>query len=216
MNNVRIVIFAKAPVAGFAKTRLIPALGEEGAAALAKQLIQHTVKEAHSADIGPVELCVTPDSQHTAWKALELPGTMKLSNQGYGDLGQRMAGAALRVINEGQSVILTGTDCPQLDSARLRTAAQALDKHDCSLIPACDGGYTLLGLRQFHSSLFRHIPWSTGGVADITRERIRTLGWSLVEFPPLPDIDEPADLRDAFGVHKLFPIPKTRDYNRVI
>lgn len=192
--KITIVVFAKAPVAGFAKTRLIPELGEEGAAALARQMLQHTVNEALGAHIGPVQLCVTPDQQHPVWPALNFPQTVAFSEQGDGDLGQRMARAAQRILHQSKLVLLIGTDCPQLDSARLRAAAQALLDNDCSLIPAHDGGYTLLGLRQYHPSLFTNIPWSTAEVAQITRERIQALGWALAEFPALRDIDEPADL----------------------
>ncbi|MCK9503837.1 MAG: TIGR04282 family arsenosugar biosynthesis glycosyltransferase [Porticoccaceae bacterium] len=193
-NPLSIVIFAKAPLPGFAKTRLIPALGEEGAAALATKLLAHTIAAARSAHIGAVELWVTPNPQHQVWSTLDISKTLTLRAQGDGDLGQRMARAARRVIAQGSSVLLIGSDCPQLDSGGLQAAAQALAHHDCCLVPALDGGYTLLGLRHYHSSLFTGMPWSTPEVADITRERIRELGWSLAEFPPLADIDEPADL----------------------
>jgi rSAM/selenodomain-associated transferase 1 len=194
ITSVTIVIFAKAPVAGFAKTRLIPALGEEGAAALARQLLRHAVTEALDAALGPVELCVAPDQQHAVWPTLNIPEAIAFSAQGGGDLGQRMARAARRIILQGKPVLLTGTDCPQLSSAVLQAAALALADHDCCLIPAHDGGYTLLGLRRYHPSLFSRIPWSTADVARISRERIQALGWSLAELPALQDIDEPADL----------------------
>jgi rSAM/selenodomain-associated transferase 1 len=194
MAPVRIVIFAKAPLAGFAKTRLIPQLGAEGAAALARQLLRHTVTQALAADSGPVELCVTPNQQHAIWPTLHLPQAVTFSAQGRGDLGQRMARAARRSILKDKPVLLIGTDCPQLDSTMLQAAAQALAGHDCCLVPAHDGGYTLLGLRRHHPSLFNNIPWSTAEVARITRERIHALGWSLADFPAVHDIDEPADL----------------------
>lgn len=192
--QVRTVIFAKAPLAGFAKTRLVPALGEEGAAALARQLLRHTVTQALAAGLGPVELCVTPNRHHAIWPTLNIPQAIKFSAQGRGDLGQRMARAARRSIPGDEPVLLIGTDCPQLDSAMLQAAARALAGHDCCLVPAHDGGYTLLGLRRYHPSLFSNMPWSTADVARITRARMHALGWSLAEFPAVHDIDEPADL----------------------
>jgi len=60
LTTTRIVIFAKAPVAGLAKTRLIPALGAETAARLARRMLLHTLHEASEAAVGQVELCVTP------------------------------------------------------------------------------------------------------------------------------------------------------------
>ena len=70
MTTTRIVIFAKAPVAGLAKTRLIPALGAETAARLARRMLLHTLQEASAAAVGPVELCVTPHPSDPAWQGL--------------------------------------------------------------------------------------------------------------------------------------------------
>lgn len=195
MKVVRIVIFAKAPVAGLVKTRLIPRLGADGAAALAARLIQHTVRQAVVAQAGPVELCVAPDAKQTIWKALNLPNGIQWSEQGDGDLGQRMARAAQRVIEHGESLLLLGTDCPQLNSERLRATAQSLTTSDACLVPVTDGGYVLIGLNRYHPSLFADIPWSMADVAKLTRWRIGALGWSQKEFPALHDIDEPDDLQ---------------------
>jgi hypothetical protein len=196
MTTVRTVIFAKAPLPGFAKTRLIPALGEAEAASLASQMIKHTVNQALAADFGPVELCVTPDKDHAIWDSLALPVGIGMSEQGTGDLGVRMARITHRTINSGETLLLIGTDCPQLDRVQLRSAATALTFADACLVPVSDGGYALIGLRQFHASLFNDIPWSTARVACITRLRLTSLGWSTNEFPPLHDIDEPGDLKN--------------------
>jgi glycosyltransferase A (GT-A) superfamily protein (DUF2064 family) len=85
-------------------------------------------------------------------------------------------------------------DCPELEAHHLQTAAAQLSGSDAALIPSLDGGYVLLGLRRFHPALFQAVPWSTAAVCAITRERLRTLGWSWTEQCPLPDLDEPADL----------------------
>lgn len=194
MKPVRVIIFAKAPLPGLAKTRLIPRLGKDGAAALARRFLSHTLNEALAAAIGPVELCATPEPAHASWKAIDIPADILLSAQGEGDLGQRIARAAQRSLTQGESVLLIGTDCPALDRHHLAAAANALNHHHSCLVPACDGGYTLLGLNRNDDTLFTQIPWSTSEVASITRTRIETLGWSLAEFPALHDIDEPADL----------------------
>lgn len=117
-----------------------------------------------------------------------------MGQTGLRDHRGRQARAAQRALTKGESVLLIGTDCPALDRHRLIAAAQALDHHDCCLIPAHDGGYTLLGLNRYHRSLFERIPWSTGAVTDITRARIAALDWSLIEFPAMQDIDEPTVL----------------------
>ncbi|MGE0099339.1 MAG: TIGR04282 family arsenosugar biosynthesis glycosyltransferase [Hydrogenophaga sp.] len=195
-DEPRIVIFAKAPVAGLAKTRLIPALGAQRAARLAAKMLNHAVEQALASEVGPVELCVTPAPQDPMW-AGRLPrhAALTFSDQGDGDLGERMARAARRTLEAGRPVLLMGTDCPALTAERLRSASEALMTSDAVMIPATDGGYVLLGLRRFAVSLFHDIAWSTEHVAAATRDRLCALGWPLNEKAPLHDIDEPDDLR---------------------
>jgi len=184
----RIVIFAKAPVPGKVKTRLVPALGAEGAAALAREMLERTVEEALATGLA-VELCGEPDAAE--WHEAR-PG-LALTAQGQGDLGERLAEAAGRALGGG-AVLLVGADCPELGEGRLRAAAQALEDHDAVLHPAMDGGYVLLGLRRFDPSLFEGIAWSTAAVAAQTVARIEALGWSLHMGETLRDVDEPGDL----------------------
>lgn len=194
MKPTRIIIIAKEPKAGLAKTRMIPGLGAEGAARLAERLLHHAFNEARSADLGPVELCVTPDPQAPFWHPWRaLPG-VELSAQTEGDLGARMAAAAARGLNQGTPVLLIGTDCPGLDRHRLRALAAQLSRHDACLCPVRDGGYALLGLRHFAAELFSQIPWSTDQVAALTRQRLTLLGWRWHESEPLQDLDHPEDL----------------------
>jgi hypothetical protein len=192
---MRLVVFAKAPQAGSVKTRLIPALGAEGAAALARSLLAHTLGQALEADIGTVELCMSPTPGSTAWQDTSLPVGIACTEQGDGDLGARMARAVQRVTTElQQPVLLFGTDCPALSAAHLRVAAQALRTHDAALIPVADGGYVLIGLKAPCPALFADMPWSTPSVAGETLQRLRRLGLSTWVGPTLHDIDEPADL----------------------
>lgn len=196
MTSVRTVIFAKAPEPGRAKTRLIPELGPEGAARLARRMLETTVAEALAAAVGAVELCVSPAPDAEAWRSVapSLARALVWSVQGDGDLGDRMARAARRVCDGGERVLLIGTDCPALDRTRLRWAAKALGRVDTVLFPTLDGGYALLGLNVFHASLFTGITWSTDRVAAATRERITTLGWTVESGEQLQDIDTPTDL----------------------
>jgi len=203
-KSIRIVIFAKAPLPGFAKTRLIPALGEEGASQLAAKLLAHTVDEAVSANIGSVELCVSPTILHPIWKTMSFPPPLEWCEQGDGDLGQRMARASQRVTNSDQAVLLIGTDCPELTADTLRVAAEELNRHDAVMVPVVDGGYALLGLRQHLPSVFVDIPWSTSSVASLTRERILDVGLKLKQLDVFHDIDEPQDLQHL-PVHWMEP-----------
>jgi rSAM/selenodomain-associated transferase 1 len=184
----RIIVFAKAPVAGLVKTRLIPALGAEGAAALALEMLERTIAEALATGL-PVELCGDPDA--ASWQAPR-PG-LALGAQGEGDLGARLGRAAARGLAE-DSILLIGGDCPEMDRHMLARAAGALEAHDAVIHPAHDGGYALLGLRRFDPSLFEEISWSTDAAAEQTIARIEALGWTLEVLETLRDIDRPADL----------------------
>lgn len=192
--STRILVFAKAPEAGRVKTRLIPGLGAQGAAELAKQLLHHTLAQALAARLGSVELCASPAPHEAAWRGAALPAEVLQSEQGEGDLGARMARAAQRALRADGAVMLIGTDCPSLDAPRLRRAAQHLARHGAVLHPAHDGGYALLGLTRFDATLFSDIAWSTTTVAATTRARFAALGWPLHEAETLHDIDEPIDL----------------------
>jgi hypothetical protein len=194
VKATRIVIFAKAPVAGLVKTRLIPALGAEQATQLARRMLLHTLQQAQAAGIGPVELCVTPGPSDPAWANLPPVNGVAWTAQPEGDLGVRMAGAAERALGGSQHVLLIGTDCPELDAARLQHAARLLGHSDAVLFPTFDGGYALLGLRRFDPRPFERMPWSTTEVAARTIACFRTLGWRLSVSSALHDIDEPADL----------------------
>lgn len=195
MKTVRIVIFAKAPLAGFAKTRLIPALGRQGAADLAQRLLLHTLHEAVKSQVGPAQLCVTPSATDSVWQTMHIPKAVRLADQGEGDLGARMARAAERVIAAGESVLLIGTDCPQLDATQLEQAALALQNAEATLVPAFDGGYVLIGLNRFDPSVFSGIAWSTNSVTNATMHRLKKLDWSVKTLPTLHDIDKPSDLK---------------------
>ena len=183
----RIVVFAKAPVPGRVKTRLIPALGAEAAAALAARMLAATLAEALATGL-EVELCGEPDA------ALWSDAPVAKTAQGEGDLGARLARAAARVTGAGERVVLIGADCPSLDRTRLLGAAQALERHDAVIHPAEDGGYVLLGLRRFDPSLSEGVAWSTADVCGDTLRRLAALGWSLDLRETLADVDEPADL----------------------
>ena len=197
MTVTRIVIFAKAPVPGKVKTRLIPALGEAGAARLAHRMLLATVAESIAAGLAVPELCATPHPQDVDWEGLLPTACVCLTDQGPGNLGERLASAAERVIEAGERIIFIGTDCPAISAERLREAAVRLESFDAVIHPTEDGGYALLGLNHFDASLFSEIAWSTETVARDTMARIEALGWPLFVGDTLRDVDEPADLELA-------------------
>lgn len=189
-----VIVFAKAPVPGTVKTRLVPALGPEGAAALALRMLRHTLEQAVSAGLGPVELCAAPDASHPALGDAAAAFGAALAVQGDGDLGARMHRAFERHLAMHEGALLIGTDAPALDAAVLRSAAHALAAHDAVFVPALDGGYALIGLRRADARCFAGMRWSHPQVMADTRERLRAAGLRWAELPPLADVDEPADL----------------------
>jgi rSAM/selenodomain-associated transferase 1 len=195
MSGARIIVFAKAPQPGLVKTRLIPALGARRAAALARRMLETTLRNAVGAQVGPVELRVTPAISDPAWLGIPIPDGVEISAQGEGDLGARLARATQSGLELDATVMLIGCDCPELDSTALQHAAQTLRRVDAVMHPTADGGYALLGLRRFHPRLFRDIPWSTSTVAHRTIQQLNALQWSFHVAAMLNDIDEPADLR---------------------
>lgn len=193
-RSVRLIVMAKAPVPGAVKTRLVPALGEAGAAALAARMLDHAVQQAVAAACGPVELCVSPDGHHPLFVRLCASHDLQITLQGEGDLGARMQRAIGRALAEGEAACLFGTDAPAIDAVMLREAAARLATHDAVFVPAFDGGYALVGLRRDAPSIFAAMPWSTAQVMATTHERLVAAGLSQAELPPVHDIDEPADL----------------------
>ncbi len=198
----RIVIFAKAPRPGFAKTRLIPVLGAQGAAELAKRLLIHTLTTLlDSNKVASVELCVTPPGGDQAWldpEIQKLARGIQWTDQGDGNLGERLSRVAHRVIESGESVIFIGSDCPELGTQEITDAITSLcyeaSRFDATLFPTRDGGYALLGLNRFHSSLFENIPWSTAKVTEETLKRLEILRWNVKVHRVVQDVDIPQDL----------------------
>ena len=189
---VAIAILAKAPVPGFAKTRLIPALGAEGAAALQSRLIAHTAATAAAARIGDMTLWALPDASHPVFQSAKTRYGIALARQPPGDLGQRIF-AALAAAH-GPALVI-GTDSPALTPEHLRACAEPLREGiDVVAIPAEDGGYVLLGARCPDVRLFLDMPWGTPGVMSETRSRLARLGFSWREPARLWDLDRPNDL----------------------
>jgi rSAM/selenodomain-associated transferase 1 len=204
---VAVAVLAKAPLAGFAKTRLIPVLGAQGAALLQARLIAHAVETAGAAAIGPVTLWATPDESHPVLQAIADECAVTLVRQRDGDLGARML-AALEAAN-GPTLVI-GTDCPALTSDHVRAAADILRSgSDAVVIPAEDGGYVLIGMRAAQPALFSDMRWSTAGVMAETRRRLQRLAMGWREPVTLWDVDLPADLDRLrrMGLQYLIPVP---------
>lgn len=190
----RIQIFAKAPLPGLAKSRLIPAVGAERAASLQAAFIRHTLATTATMSM-TTELWCTPDPLHPAFTAAAREFTVNLYPQEGEDLGARMHHAFESGLSRGGPVVLIGTDCPQLTVQDLQEAFAALGNGiDAVLGPAADGGYYLIGLHRPQPQLFVEMAWSNPNVLHETRSRLDAAGLRWHELRVLHDIDTPADL----------------------
>lgn len=190
-----VLVFAKAPVPGQVKTRLIPAVGAGGAATLHEWLCRRALTAATAAAVGPVELWCAPPADHGFFRQCAKEFRVSLREQRGDDLGQRLAHAFSETLKTAPYALVIGTDCPGLGTADLRQAATALGRYaDAVVSPAQDGGYVLLGLRRFAPEVFQGVSWGSDRVLDETRARLHGLGWHWTELPEHWDVDRPADL----------------------
>ena len=192
-EHIGIAVLAKAPRAGYAKTRLIPALGAKAAARLQRQFTLRTLSTARAAGLGPVTLWCAPDTRHRFFRALQQRYGLHLRSQPAVDLGRRMAHAFAE--NGAAPLLLIGTDCPALSAEHLQQAALALRSGvDAIFITTVDGGYCLVGLKQPCPGLFEEIDWSTARVMAQTRSRLAALGLRWQEMARLWDVDRAEDV----------------------
>jgi uncharacterized protein len=191
----RLLVFARVPVPGRVKTRLIGALGEQGATAVYRALLRRTLEATRDLSEVSRELWweVAPPGRDPAAGLAAAYGMTERVQQG-ADLGERMAHAMQQALTEAPAAVLIGSDCPDWDAARLRAAFAALGPADAVLGPATDGGYVLIGLRRADACLFAGLPWGSDRVLAGTRARLAALHWRWHELPPGTDIDRPGDL----------------------
>ncbi len=192
----RIVVMTRFPEPGRTKTRLIPALGADRAAALHRCLIVQTLDvvchwaEAHHCDV-EVRYAGGDESQFVAQFGLQA----RYAPQSEGALGERMNSAVEAAFFErAKRVVVIGTDCPEVKALHLSQAFEQLTHRDVVIGPATDGGYYLMGMRRHLPTLFENIAWGTETVFRQTRERAAEAGVTVGQLPPLSDVDYAEDL----------------------
>ena len=194
--DTAVQVFARAPVPGQVKTRLIPAIGAAAATRLHERMLRLTIEAACAAQIGPVTLWGTPSAADACLRDLGAEYCIALSDQRGRDLGERLHVALYEGLQKHPGAIVVGSDCPSLGAADLRQAAAALlGGADAVLGPARDGGYYLLGARRAAFELFEGVDWGSDAVLGQTRTRLTRLSWRWVELATKDDIDRPQDLR---------------------
>lgn len=193
-SEVEVAVFAKAPVPGEVKTRLVPLLGAQDAAELHATLVRRALAVACKAAVGPVSLWCTPNTGHPFFAACADEFGVELLEQRGGHLGERMARAFERMLGAG-GALLVGSDCPALGPRDLHVAATSLATHDAVVQPAEDGGYVLVGLARPVPGLFEGVRWGEASVMRETRARLRAAAATWRELPVRWDVDRPEDYR---------------------
>lgn len=195
-SDKTLIIFTRFPTAGKVKTRLIPALGSEGAAAIHRQMAEHTVKKMTSLrSCGAVHLQVAYTGSDEEGMRSWLGTDIEYSMQGAGDLGARMLLAFRQAFESGdRKAVIIGTDCPALTAALIEQAFDALDTCDLVLGPASDGGYYLIGVRKPEPALFQGIDWGSRSVLNETLKQANQHNVTSTLLEELQDVDRPEDL----------------------
>lgn len=191
------IVLTKAPVAGFVKTRLIPELGEQGACDLYIQLLtrlENTLKNLVDKTHSQVALWIAGDDRHEAFNPWQTLSTF-YKQPADADLGVRMALAVKSALARGRIPVLIGVDVPNLDEAYLMTCLQQLKNREVVISPAEDGGYGLLGMKQFYAELFENKNWGTDSVFEATKMNLEKLQLEVAYLPKVWDVDEPADAK---------------------
>lgn len=190
-----IIVLAKAPVPGRAKTRLCPPCEPEQAAELAEAALVDTLRVV--ATTGCERRVLVLDGAPGPW----LPAGFEVLPQRGNGLDERIAHA---FTDTGSGGLLIGMDTPQLTPARLTAALGALDAPgvDAVLGPSVDGGWWALGLRGPDPAVLLGIPMSTPHTGDAQRARLHALHLRTVALPTLRDVD---DFDDALAVARTAP-----------
>lgn len=185
MLKEHLIIFVKNPVPGTVKTRIALTVGDERATAVYRHLLAHTQQITRSLSYKRVVYYGDFINPTDGWNEYE-----KRLQHG-ADLGERMRNAfAERFAAGATRVVIIGSDCLAIQPEHIRQAFRCLDTADIVIGPATDGGYYLLGMKQLHSLLFEHMPWSQPQLLEQTLAVLKqnTLTYELLET--LTDIDE--------------------------
>ena len=192
-----LIVFTRYPEAGKVKTRLIPALGATQAANLHCQMTQYTLSQVRKLrSVFPISVEVHFDGGNGQQEMQEWLGSdLIYKPQSIGDLGSRIVHSLCGAFQDGVAhVVVIGTDCPGLNPELMKEAFHCLLSCDLVVGPAIDGGYYLIGLREFIPELFYGISWGTAEVLKQTIEIAKRLELSVVYLPSLADVDRLEDL----------------------
>jgi rSAM/selenodomain-associated transferase 1 len=209
-----LILFAKEPIPGKVKTRLVPPLTPEGAAELYDSMLRDTI--ARIGLLEGIDRYLFYDGENGALEFFTeaAPGMTCLPQEG-ADLGERMAEAMRQVIAIGHDIaVIIGSDSPDLPMEFIINSINKLSAGDCEAVfgPTEDGGYYLVGLTRLHEELFIGIPWSSDRVMDETLARAAKAGIRASLLPLWHDVDSAADLDRPELLEEASLAPLTREF----
>ncbi len=186
MEDNAIIIFSKNLKLGTVKTRIAKTLGEEKALQIYKELLEYTESILDNITV----------HRYIFWD-LEIPGKHEYfshtnyihKTQSGENLGEKIENAFFEILKIHKNVLIIGTDCPYLTTYHIEESFDSLKNYDYCIGPATDGGYYLLGLKEFSSSWFRNISWSTESVFSETQNKAKEMRLRGYVLPILSDVD---------------------------
>ncbi|MFT6791390.1 MAG: rSAM/selenodomain-associated transferase 1 [Cellvibrionaceae bacterium] len=191
--DIKLSIFTKTPQLGLVKTRMQPDLSTSFSVELHTALLNQQLSYFYKNNICPSTLWLSGD-RNIFYKSLPQWQSLPIRRQQGNDLGARMAYAVERELQHHRGVILVGTDCPFINEETLDQVCQSLGNYDAVIIPALDGGYVLLAVKEYFAVLFQNISWGESCVFEQTLSILCQLSLTVMTLQPLPDIDRPEDL----------------------
>ncbi|MBL6611741.1 MAG: TIGR04282 family arsenosugar biosynthesis glycosyltransferase [Flavobacteriaceae bacterium] len=196
-----LAIFCKIPERGFVKTRLAASVGDQKALEIYLELLKITDQETkpfsssrHLFLVSALEDSIEKMQSTLQQQDLFIDPKINFAVQQGEDLGLRMFAAFKNLFKNHRSVVLIGCDLPDLTSALISKAFDALQSNDLVIGPSCDGGYYLIGLKKEMPDLFKEISWSSEKVLKQTLERAERLSLKVQLLEKLRDIDTLDDL----------------------
>lgn len=192
-NHQQLIIFAKSPVSGKCKTRLIPLLGEQAANDFYKELLLHTITIASQLNDIDIAVYAYPDTQHEFLQELAKEYSCSLHSQQGNNLGDRMHNAMQHSLQNHTQCVLIGSDCPSITPVYIQRAFNSLNSHTITIGPAKDGGYVLIGACEIQPDIFSNTEWSSGRVLQQCISNIERLDLRYELLETLWDIDTPND-----------------------
>lgn len=192
-----LIIYSRYPEAGKTKTRMIPALGAEGAAQLQKEMSEHTLNTARQLQQERnIKIEIHFAGGNKGLMAEWLGEDLIYKPQVDGDLGERMLSSFQQAFsNHSQRVAIVGIDCPDLNLSILNNAFDSLNEKPLAIGVAEDGGYYLIGLNKVFPELFKNIDWGTDRVLEQTKAIAQRLNLDAEYLTTLSDVDRPEDLK---------------------